>query len=108
MSNQALAVLISLTAFAVVHSLTAAPASKRLVRDLFGERLYHGLYRLLYNICSASTVMPVLYVMATQHHSIAQVRPIAYGTALVVLLIILLMNMSVALVRYRMRRVKRE
>ncbi len=49
-----------------------------------------------------------LYVMATQHHSIAQVRPIAYGTALVLLLLILLMTMSVALIRYRMRRVKRE
>lgn len=66
MSNQALAVLISLTAFAVVHSFTAAPASKRLVRDLFGERFYHGLYRLLYNIFSAITVLPVLYVIATQ------------------------------------------
>ena len=49
-----------------------------------------------------------LYVMATQHHSIAQVRPIAYGTALVLLLLILMMNMAVVIVRYRMRRVKRE
>jgi phosphate transport system permease protein len=49
-----------------------------------------------------------LYVMATQHHSIAQVRPIAYGTALVLLLLILLMNLSVVIIRYRMRRVKRE
>jgi phosphate transport system permease protein len=49
-----------------------------------------------------------LYVMATQHHSISQVRPIAYGTALVLLLMILLMNMTVALIRYRMRRVKKE
>lgn len=49
-----------------------------------------------------------LYVMATQHHAIAQVRPIAYGTALVLLLLILLMNMSVVIIRYRMRRVKRE
>lgn len=49
-----------------------------------------------------------LYVMATQHHAIAQVRPIAYGTALVLLLMILVMNISVVLIRYRMRRVKRE
>ncbi len=49
-----------------------------------------------------------LYVMATQHHSIAQVRPIAYGTALVLLLLILMMNLSVVIIRYRMRRVKRE
>ena len=49
-----------------------------------------------------------LYVMATQHHAISQVRPIAYGTALVLLLMILLMNLIVVLIRYRLRRVKRE
>lgn len=49
-----------------------------------------------------------LYVMATQHHSITQVRPIAYGTALVLLILILLMNMAVMIFRYRLRRVKRE
>lgn len=49
-----------------------------------------------------------LYVMATQHHAISQVRPIAYGTALVLLILILLMNLSVVLVRYRLRRVKKE
>ena len=49
-----------------------------------------------------------LYVMATQHHAISQVRPLAYGTALVLLLLILLMNLSVVIVRYRLRRIKRE
>jgi len=49
-----------------------------------------------------------LYVMATQHHAISQVRPIAYGTALVLLVMILVMNLIVVIFRYRMRRVKRE
>jgi phosphate transport system permease protein len=49
-----------------------------------------------------------LYVMATQHHAISQVRPIAYGTALVLLAMILVMNLLVVIFRYRMRRVKRE
>lgn len=49
-----------------------------------------------------------LYVMATQHHAISQVRPLAYGTALVLLLLILMMNLAVIIVRYRLRRVKRE
>jgi phosphate transport system permease protein len=49
-----------------------------------------------------------LYVMATQHHAISQVRPLAYGTALVLLLLILMMNLAVVIVRYRLRRVKRE
>jgi phosphate transport system permease protein len=49
-----------------------------------------------------------LYVMATQHHAISQVRPIAYGTALVLLALILIMNLLIVVVRYRMRRLKRE
>ncbi|MFQ6038417.1 MAG: phosphate ABC transporter permease PstA [Candidatus Aminicenantales bacterium] len=49
-----------------------------------------------------------LYVMATQHHATAQVRPLAYGTALVLLALIFLMNFSAILLRYRMRRSKRE
>ena len=49
-----------------------------------------------------------LYVMATQHHAISQVRPLAYGTALVLLLMILIMNFIVVIIRYRLRRIKRE
>jgi phosphate transport system permease protein len=49
-----------------------------------------------------------LYVLATQHHNITLVRPLAYGTALVLLIFILLMIFSVAIVRYRLRRVKKE
>jgi len=49
-----------------------------------------------------------LYVMATQHHAISQVRPLAYGTALVLIILILLMNMSVFILRFKLRRVKKE
>lgn len=45
-----------------------------------------------------------LYVMATQHHAIAKVRPLAYGTALVLLMMVLGMNFIVAFIRYRLRR----
>jgi len=49
-----------------------------------------------------------LYVMATQHHSISLVRPLAYGTALVLIVIVLGMNMTAIIIRYRMRRKRRE
>jgi len=49
-----------------------------------------------------------LYVMATQHHAISQVRPLAYGTALVLIILILLMNMAVFILRFKLRRVKKE
>jgi phosphate transport system permease protein len=48
-----------------------------------------------------------LYIMATQHHQIEQVRPLAYGTALVLIVLVLGMNMAAVVIRYRLRRKKR-
>ncbi|NLE64759.1 MAG: ABC transporter permease subunit, partial [Elusimicrobia bacterium] len=49
-----------------------------------------------------------LYIMSTQHHDIALVRPIAYGTALVLLVLIFLVNFSAIVLRYRLRQMKKE
>lgn len=45
-----------------------------------------------------------LYIMATQHHSIALVRPLSYGTALVLISLVLVMNLIAIVIRYRFRR----
>jgi len=45
-----------------------------------------------------------LYVMATQHHDIAKVRPLAYGTALVLIAFVLGMNMTAVILRSKLRR----
>jgi len=45
-----------------------------------------------------------LFIMATQHHAIQQVRPLAYGTALVLILLVLGINMAAIVARYRLRR----
>jgi phosphate transport system permease protein len=49
-----------------------------------------------------------LYIMSTQHHAIAKVRPIAYGTAMVLIALIFAMNIGAVLLRYRLRKVKTE
>ena len=49
-----------------------------------------------------------LYIMATQHHAIEQVRPIAYGTALVLIALVFLMNLSAVILRYKLRKLKKE
>ncbi len=49
-----------------------------------------------------------LYIMATQHHSIAQVRPIAYGTAFVLIVLVFGMNLFAIVVRYHLRKVRVE
>jgi phosphate transport system permease protein len=48
-----------------------------------------------------------LYIMATQHHDIAKVRPLAYGTALVLVGLVLGLNMAAVILRYRLRRRRR-
>jgi len=49
-----------------------------------------------------------LYIMATQHHDIEMVRPIAYGTALVLIVLVLSMNLFAIILRYRLRKVRKE
>ncbi|RKY36536.1 MAG: phosphate ABC transporter permease PtsA [Candidatus Omnitrophota bacterium] len=49
-----------------------------------------------------------LYIMSTQHHSINQVRPIAYGTALVLVVLVFVMNLFAVILRYRLRKFKRD
>jgi phosphate transport system permease protein len=48
-----------------------------------------------------------LYVMSTQHHAIEQVRPLAYGTALVLIFLVLSMNLVAVVIRYRIRKRQR-
>ncbi len=44
-----------------------------------------------------------LFIMSTQHHAIAKVRPIAYGTALVLVILVCLLNLVAVLLRSRYR-----
>jgi phosphate transport system permease protein len=45
-----------------------------------------------------------LYILATQHQDIAKVRPIAYGTALVLIALVLCLNLVAVLIRYHYRK----
>lgn len=61
--------VILLSAFviwAVFHSLTAGARVKSAFRCRFGERAYRGTYRLIYNLVSGLTLLPVLYLLATR------------------------------------------
>jgi len=49
-----------------------------------------------------------LYIMSTQHHSISKVRPIAYGTALVLIALVFTMNLFAVILRYKLRKIKME
>ncbi|MBF0386363.1 MAG: phosphate ABC transporter permease PstA [Candidatus Omnitrophica bacterium] len=49
-----------------------------------------------------------LYILSTQHHDTALVRPLAYGTALVLLILIFIMNLFAIILRSRLRQMKKE
>lgn len=49
-----------------------------------------------------------LYIMATQHHDITGVRPIAYGTALVLIVLVFMMNLGAIILRYHLRKNRKE
>jgi phosphate transport system permease protein len=45
-----------------------------------------------------------LYIMSTQHHAIEAVRPLAYGTALVLLVFVLVLNLGAILLRMHLQK----
>lgn len=48
-----------------------------------------------------------LYILSTQHHAIAEVRPLAYGTAVVLLALVFILNILAFIIRYRYRKFNR-
>ncbi len=48
-----------------------------------------------------------LYILSTQHHAVEQVRPIAYGTAMVLILLIFMLNIAAFILRYRFRKAQK-
>jgi protein-S-isoprenylcysteine O-methyltransferase Ste14 len=53
-------ILLAMTGFAVVHSLTAGSGVKRYLLKTFDARLVEGWYRLAYNVFSVVSFAPVL------------------------------------------------
>ena len=45
-----------------------------------------------------------LYMLSTQHQSIEEVRPIAYGTALVLIIVVFVLNLTAFYIRYKYRK----
>ncbi len=54
---------MSIVAFGFLHSILASKEAKQAFRERFGERAYHGLYRLMYNILAGVTLIPVVVLM---------------------------------------------
>ncbi|MDB2673710.1 phosphate ABC transporter permease PstA [Akkermansiaceae bacterium] len=47
-----------------------------------------------------------VYILSTQHHAIEEVRPLAYGTALILVLLVFVLNAAAFWIRYRARKAR--
>lgn len=66
------------------------------------------LPRLPHSVLDQFMALPYhLYVMATQHHDLSAVQPLAFGTALVLIALVTLMNGSAIFLRYKLRKKSR-
>lgn len=71
--------------------------------------LYTGVF-FYYRFVPESVMEPFMalpyhvYILSTQHHAIEEVRPLAYGTALVLVTLVFLMNLVAFWIRYRIRK----
>jgi protein-S-isoprenylcysteine O-methyltransferase Ste14 len=57
--------MIVFVVWALVHSLTASLRFQAKMQQLMGQRAYDGLYRLLYNLFSVLTFLPVIVLAAS-------------------------------------------
>jgi phosphate transport system permease protein len=73
---------------------------------LFTGAAYY-LPRLPGSVLSQFMALPYhLFILSTQHHSPDKVRPLAYGTALVLMMLVVLMNMAAIIIRARFRKLR--
>ncbi len=56
-------ILLTMLIFGVIHSLLAESGVKQVFQKRFGAHAYHGFYRLLYNLFTIITLLPVAFIM---------------------------------------------
>lgn len=72
-------ILLAVIVFGVIHSLLAGNVARAIFRRRFGERAYHGLYRLMFNAAAVITSAPLLLLLvAVPGHELWRVEgPVA-------------------------------
>ncbi|MBN1312720.1 MAG: isoprenylcysteine carboxylmethyltransferase family protein [Anaerolineae bacterium] len=77
-ARNAALILLSVTGFAVVHSLAAGSGMKRCLQKVFGERFAEGWYRIAFNLLASITIAPALVLMVVLPDRVLYVIPFPY------------------------------
>jgi protein-S-isoprenylcysteine O-methyltransferase Ste14 len=81
-------ILAGLLVFSVFHSLTAGRSFKSRFRSMFGERAYHGWYRLVYNVIAVVSVAPIALAVWLQEGRIIWEAPAGLQSILLIIQVV--------------------
>ena len=99
MNNTTIVLIIfGMIAFALIHSLTADRRVKARVQHWVGERVYHGFYRLVYNLLSVLILAPLMLLGLPQGRVI-WVAPEGLLPLLLVIQLVGFIGMAVSLLQ---------
>lgn len=96
-------VLIGMLLYALLHTFMAG-RGKTYFRDRFGERAYHGLYRLIYNGVAVLTILPVIYLVVDQPGPTVWTFPLRLEPLLLITQLIGLVGLGAALLQIDLMR----
>ncbi|MCI0713963.1 MAG: hypothetical protein L0154_27650 [Chloroflexi bacterium] len=97
--QQFMTMLTLLVLYGAIHSFMAAVFLKRWVRDWMGERVYQGLYRLLFNIAATLTLIPVLYYGVREPGAVVWRADGAIAVIFILIQLVGLIGLSVSLLQ---------
>lgn len=58
-----ISVFVGIIIYGVVHSILAGQRTKARFQSRFGDRAYHGLYRLFYNVFAVASIAPIFLLV---------------------------------------------
>ncbi|RMG75183.1 MAG: isoprenylcysteine carboxylmethyltransferase family protein [Chloroflexi bacterium] len=71
-------VFVSMVCYGLLHSVLASDKVKQRFQVKFGERAYHGLYRVVFNMIAFTTILPILYMMTLNPERVIWTIPLDY------------------------------
>jgi len=90
--------------YAIIHSVMAGQGVKAAFRRRFGERAYHGLYRLVYNMVAGVTILPVMLWIYVGSKTVVWTAPGTLEPALLIVQAVGMIGLSVSLLQIDMGR----
>lgn len=97
-------VLVGMIVYGLFHSILASKEAKHLFIQQFGERAYHGFYRLVFNGVALITILPILYLMTLNPEQVIWSIPLKWEPLLMIIQAMGIIGSVVALLQIDLMR----